>query len=663
MIPEIKKSLHVFIVDDSIAVVKYINEMFSESFTGKIESEFADSLDSAFKKLETFDCDVILLDLNIKDSMGLETLIKMKQKYSNIPIVVMTGEYADDIGYRAIAMGAQDFLIKNKIEGDSFYKTIHYAIERKRIERELLGFEAKWRSLVQNTSDIIINISQDGKILFINRDTSWFTVNDSIGQDIYNFFSTENRGKIKRAIDIVFQFEKILDFEIRVVQSDNSFSWYFFRISPILEKNHIIAANMTITDITERKNIENELRESEQRYRILFQASGDGILIINIKDMKIKYANPAMSTMLGYAENELIGLDVSRIHPHESYKSIISEINAQGKGKKKIAGNIPCLRKDGAIFYTDINSVFSEIDGVKCNLAFFRDVTERRQREEQRISMEKQLRQSRTFESIGTLASGIAHEINTPMQYIQDNTLFFSEGIINIFEIINTYQKLIKENIQYDNMKEIQEKIDKVLKDVDIDYLRQEIPSAIKQSLEGIDRVKKIINAMRYFSHVDAEAMTMADINKAIESAVLVTKNVWKFAADIKTDLDPLLPEIKCFISEINQVMMNLIVNSSNAISDVFGDGANGKGLINISSRKNTNTIIIAVKDNGTGIPEKIKDRIFDPFFTTKDVGKGTGQGLSIVYDVIVNKHKGKIDVNSKVDEGTTFTIQLPINN
>ena len=228
MIQEVKKSLNVFIVDDSIAVVKHINDMFSESFTGKVETEFADSLDSAYKKLETFNCDVILLDLNLKDSTGLETLVKMKQKYSDIPIVVMTSEYKDDIGFRAIAMGAQDFLIKDKIEGYSFYKAIHYAIERKRIERELLGFEARWRSLVQNTSDIIINISQDGKILFINRDTSWFTVKHSIGQDIYNFFSRENQEKIKRAIDIVFQFEKIVVFEISVIKQTIQFHGIFF---------------------------------------------------------------------------------------------------------------------------------------------------------------------------------------------------------------------------------------------------------------------------------------------------------------------------------------------------------------------------------------------------------------------------------------------------
>ena len=420
---------------------------------------------------------------------------------------------------------------------------------------------------------------------------------------------------------------------------------------------------MTITDITERKHIENELRESEQRYRILFQASGDGILIVNIDDMKIRYANPAISKMLGYNENELIGLNVALIHPENVYKSILSQINAQAIGKKKIAGNIPCLKKDGAIIYTDINSVYSEIDGVRCNLAFFRDVTERKQREEDRIKLEKQLRQSRTLESIGTLASGIAHEINTPMQYIQDNTLFFSEGVINIFEVINTYQKIIKECIQNDKMNEIIEEADKILKDADIEYLRQEIPSAIKQSLEGIERVKKIINAMKFFSHVDTETMAKADINKAIESAVLVSKNVWKYTAEIKTDLDPLLPEIKCYISEINQAMMNLIVNSSNAISDVFRDGTDGKGFINISSRKDNNTIVISVEDNGSGIPEEIKDRIFDPFFTTKDVGKGTGQGLSIVYDIIVNKHKGKIDVDSKVGEGTIFTIRLPIEN
>jgi len=166
---------------------------------------------------------------------------------------------------------------------------------------------------------------------------------------------------------------------------------------------------------------------------------------------------------------------------------------------------------------------------------------------------------------------------------------------------------------------------------------------------------------MKEFSHPGSDEKTPTDLNKAIENTVTVARNEWKYVADLATDFDETLPPVLCLPGEINQVILNMIVNASHAIADVVGDGANGKGNITIRTRKMKEWAEIAIEDTGAGIPEEIRQRIFDPFFTTKEVGKGTGQGLSIAHNVVVEKHGGSIDVASEPGKGTTFTIRLPL--
>ncbi len=240
-------------------------------------------------------------------------------------------------------------------------------------------------------------------------------------------------------------------------------------------------------------------------------------------------------------------------------------------------------------------------------------------------------------------------------------TIFHTWQKISPKPLINLLLEIAAECDKMDKSVNIKEKVDRALEGADVEYLRNEIPSAISQSLMGIDRVKKIVKAMKDFSYIDSDEKQVADINKAIESTVMISRNEWKDAAEIETDIDPSLPQVPCFIGEINQVFMNFIVNSAHAISDVAGDNSRNKGLIKISTRSRKKSISITISDTGSGIPVEICDRIFDPFFTTKDVGKGTGQGLSLAYDIIVNKHNGKIAVDSKLGIGTTFKITLPI--
>jgi signal transduction histidine kinase len=176
-----------------------------------------------------------------------------------------------------------------------------------------------------------------------------------------------------------------------------------------------------------------------------------------------------------------------------------------------------------------------------------------------------------------------------------------------------------------------------------------------------VQRVSKIVGAMKEFSHPGTGEKTAVDLNRAIESTLTVATNEWKYVAEVATDLDAALPPVVCLPGEFNQVILNMVVNASHAIGDVVGDGGKGKGTITVSTRHDGDDVEIRIRDSGTGMPEHIRARIFDPFFTTKGVGRGTGQGLAIAHSVIVDKHGGTIQVESEVGKGTTFILRLPI--
>ena len=198
-------------------------------------------------------------------------------------------------------------------------------------------------------------------------------------------------------------------------------------------------------------------------------------------------------------------------------------------------------------------------------------------------------------------------------------------------------------------------------KAADVDFLTQEIPKALTQALEGTERISKIVQSMKDFAHPGTAVKQACDLNKAIDSTITVACSEWKYVADMVTDFDTTLPPVPCLQGEFNQVVLNMIINASHAIGDAIGDGSAGKGTITISTRRTGPWAEIRVGDTGTGIPEVNRARIFDPFFTTKQVGKGTGQGLSISHNVVVEKHGGTITLETAEGEGTTFIIRLPL--
>jgi PAS domain S-box-containing protein len=265
------------------------------------------------------------------------------------------------------------------------------------------------------------------------------------------------------------------------------------------------------------------------------------------------------------------------------------------------------------------------------------DITDRKAAEERMASSER-------HESIGRLAAGVAHEINTPIQYLSDSVKFITEGVQELLAHVDALHAAQAPGAEADE---------------DIEYLREELPPALTRVSEGLARIAEIVRSLKDFSHADQNHMGTVDLNRAINSTLIVTRSEYAAVADVETDLAP-LPEVMCHGGQINQVLLNLIVNAADAITDVVGR-TGCRGVISVRSRVDGGAVVIEIQDTGGGIPESIRASIFDPFFTTKDVGRGTGQGLAIARNVIVKGHKGVLDFTTESGVGTTFTIRLPI--
>jgi two-component system NtrC family sensor kinase len=410
------------------------------------------------------------------------------------------------------------------------------------------------------------------------------------------------------------------------------------------------------------------LSEAHRKQRQLFDCASQGIMAVAIDTKIIVMINRAMCAMLGYGEDELLGMSIGAIHPSDAREEIDREFAAHGRKEKSTAWNVPFKHKDGRMVYADISTSVIQFDDAMCVVGFYTEATERmkieaklRLDEDKLLFMEAELRHAQKMEAVGRLASGIAHEINTPTQFVGDNTRFLQQSFADLIPVIDSCVNMISAVRSGNSAHEAAALCEKAMSEADIDYLKEEIPKAAKQSLEGIERVATIVRAMKEFAHPGSKEKTHVDLNRLIESTVTVSRNEWKYTADMKLDLSP-LPLVHCLPGEINQVLLNLIVNAAHTISDAAKlNGSNDKGMISISTKQTNGHVEIRIKDTGMGIPEDIRDKIMEPFFTTKEVGRGTGQGLAIARSVIVDKHHGKLSFESEVGHGTIFVIVLPL--
>jgi PAS domain S-box-containing protein len=416
-----------------------------------------------------------------------------------------------------------------------------------------------------------------------------------------------------------------------------------------LEKRRVNAGMLSriVSYSVERNNFHRDLVRATRRYQDLFNNVPVALFTAN-QDGVFKTANAACVKLLackGIPLDKVNFLDLL-FEPGKRAQFLdqMAKQRAVEHWETKIqdcqGGNLNVLVNAAPL--TGASQAFAGWEGCLTDISMLKQTLEERDR------LEDNLRQAQKLEAIGQLAAGIAHEINTPTQYVGDNLRFLKESFGELDSLLG---QLV--DVGGDRASEL-------IDATDFEYLKEEIPRALNQSLEGVDRVAKIVRAMKEFSH-PAREKTATDLNRAIQSTITVASNEWKYVAEIEMDLDTNLPAVHCSPAEFNQVVLNIVVNAAHAISDVVGDGGNGKGKIGVRTRADGDFAIIEISDSGSGMPPHVQQRIFEPFFTTKEVGKGTGQGLAIAHNVIVDKHGGTIKVSSSPGAGTTFTIRLPI--
>jgi PAS domain S-box-containing protein len=407
-----------------------------------------------------------------------------------------------------------------------------------------------------------------------------------------------------------------------------------------------------------------QIVQEQEKLKTIFENSPEGIFQIS-PEGRFLTANPALAALCGYSSPQELICELTDIE-NQWYADPkdATEFRARLNREGVVRGfevQIKC--KDGSRkWISETGCKITNLDGsLLYYQGFIVDITAQKKAQKERDLLEVNLRQAQKLESVGQLAAGIAHEINTPIQYVADNIRFITESFDGVNGLLAQCRDLANAVQKNSIAPEMLSAVESSCAKIDVQYLSEEIPKALQESLEGVNRVATIVRAMKEFSHPGRKEKQALNLNHAIETTILVARNEWKYIADLTTDFAPDLPLVPCLVHEFNQVILNLIVNASHAVADVVGKTEGSKGEIKISTRSEGEWVEIRISDTGTGIPENIRHRIFDPFFTTKEPGKGTGQGLAIARSVVVDKHGGEIDFESTLGKGTTFIIRLPI--
>ena len=478
---------------------------------------------------------------------------------------------------------------------------------------------------------------------------------DAVGKSDRDFFAEDH------ALEALHDEQEIMRTGVAVTGKeeketwpDKEPSWVLTSKMPLRNAEGEIVGTFGISrDITRTKRAEEALHAAHRESEI-FINSVPSILIGMDSQGRIKRWNMAATATFGMSESDVRGkplatCGITWLHP-DIQEEVNSWLHVQNSE-----------RIDDVTFERDSRkrSLGLTIKTMECSssdevalLIVGADTTER-------IQSELQLRQAQKMEGIGQLAAGIAHEINSPVQYAADNITFVKESWSAFTQLVCLAQKIGQENAANCPSQETITQLINLLRDSDFEYLQKETPRALDQSLDGIQRIAGIVRAMREFSHPDSDEKQAIDVNRAIEAAITVSRNEWKYVADVETHLDTTLPLVRCFAGEFNQVIINLLINAAHAIGEVVAD--NTKGKIIVGSRHVGDSVEVSIKDTGTGIPKEVRSRVFEPFFTTKPIGKGTGQGLALAHAVVVRRHGGRIWFDTEAGCGTTFFIQIPL--
>ena len=400
-------------------------------------------------------------------------------------------------------------------------------------------------------------------------------------------------------------------------------------------------------------------RLSELKMQALLDSAGDAILITN-PDGVIESANPHASRLFAGGAEDLSGKSVLNFIDDAAVKEIfaehliaVSELGAELQSQSR-RREVSVKRGDGGTSVVAIKVSRLNPDDPSQLSIFMTDITEQKR-------LEVKVQHTNKLEAVGQLAAGIAHEINTPIQFVGDSVGFARESADQLLQLIELYDKTLDNLPDGVVSEDSWESIDDLREDADIEFLQQQLPLSFNRAGEGLARIAKIVRAMKEFSRRD-EVLEMknASIEEGLQSTLVVAQNEYRYVADVEEYYDD-LPPVRCNLGDLNQVFLNLIVNASHAIADKIGLRPQEKGIIRVKTYRENDVAVVEIGDTGNGIPAHLHERIFEPFFTTKEVGRGSGQGLAISHSIIVDKHKGQLNFETQEGVGTTFYIRLPI--
>jgi two-component system NtrC family sensor kinase len=604
--------------------------------------------------------DLIISDICMEGGDGFEFLrsIRADARTAAIPFIIITGHPDQDGMLEGLKHAADGYLPK-PLSLPALIAAVENRLKREElIRRDASEIKTQLFRVLQAAPDLIAIV--DPETLSIQFLNSWgkriLERNDESQQPLTDYFSpAAGENFVRISIPTAMESGHWLGETVLAAPSGRRVPVELVLQSHRRNDQKVEYFSLIARDLSERKESERALRASEYRFRCLVDALPDGVMIYDAQG-KISFFNARALELLGYAPGELLEASTANIFRDGGFPHWSCEPNAVGH----VPTETTIVKKSGEALSVSIFRERLEIEGTPVDLCIFHDLTDRKRMERERQEFEVQLRQAQKLESIGQLAAGVAHEINTPTQYIGDNTRFLKDAFGSIVKVLGLYQQVAQAAGAGVVPPAMLQEVATQTEALDISFLLQEIPTALEQSLEGIERVSKIVRAMKDFSHPNSAEKTPLDINSAIESTLTVARNEWKYVANLETNLDQSLPLVPCLPGEFNQVILNLVVNAAHAIADKVA-GTERKGVIRVSTARVAEWVEVRVSDTGAGIPKKVQPRIFEPFFTTKEVGKGTGQGLAIARSAIVDKHGGTIVFETEEGRGTTFIVRLPL--
>ncbi len=653
----------VLVVDDDPQVCEAVRTMLErDGIRGLVAHSGAEGL----RILEREHVCLALVDIEMPEMNGLDFCWQVRNGplRSQLPIALVTG-LTDAADVQAgIAVGATDY-IKKPFDPDELRLRLRMQLRLHAVEMDERRTQGHLAVISDAAKDGIVIVDDRGRVVHWNRAAAQMfglTEAEAMGRNLYEMIvaeagEAERQGSLTsmhamgatRGAGTTIEFVakgprgEALPVELSVSATRLDDGWYSVAI---------------IRDVTERKRFENDLREREARYRGLFEGSYLPIMVLSPPDWRCSAANAAAAKVFGVEDPvELVGRQLwQEAPPTQDNGTASDQVGDEQLRQCLEVGRSEfdwlALRDDGSVFPTSVR--LTRIDEGRANIVVvvIHDLSVRR-------SLEEELLQARKLEAVGQLAAGIAHEINTPIQFVGDSVYFLQDAYHDWLRLLEQYQKVVAAMAEREPEAAILQRVRELEGEVDLEFLLTSVPSSFERCMDGIGRVATIVRAMKEFAHPDQREQAPADLNAAIESTLTIARNEYKYVADAKFEPGS-LPFVTCRVGELNQVFLNLIVNAAHAVGEV-NKSTGERGEIRIRTYQEDDYAVVEISDTGGGIPESIRHRVYDPFFTTKGVGKGTGQGLAIARSVVVTKHGGQIDFESVTGEGTKFTIKLPI--